>query len=250
MNGFWVILAFAAVIVIGIAVAAVQHFQEQERRKQWHAVADTKGFRFSAEADPTLLIAVDHFHLFSQGRSRKIINVMRTDIDDIAVSIFDYKFTTSSGKHSQTHRQTVALFESEQIRLPRFTLRPEDLFHKIGSLLGYQDIDFEAHPEFSGAYLLQGNDKARIREVFTDTVLSYYAQRGGLCTEGKGQQIVYYRADQKIAPERIETFLKQGLDVVDLFCEKDDVLEDMDLLDRVLEEAQSVIENLESNDGD
>jgi hypothetical protein len=154
MEGFWILLVFVAVIVIVIAAAVGQHLQEQERRKRWLAVAETKGFRFSAEADPALLGAVGHFHLFSQGRARKITNVIRTDVDDVDVSIFDYRFTTGSGKHSHTHRHTVALFESDRLRLPRFTLRPEGLFHKLGSFLGYQDIDFEAHPAFSDAYLL------------------------------------------------------------------------------------------------
>jgi hypothetical protein len=275
MDSFWIILVFAAFVAIGIAVAIGQHLQEQERQKQLHAVAETKGWRFSAEVNPTLLTTLGHFHLFSQGRSRRIVNVMRTDVEDIAVSIFDYRFTTGSGKQSHTHRQTVALFEAEQIRLPRFTLRPEGLFHKLGSFLGYQDIDFAGHPSFSDAYLLQGGDEARIREVFTDTVLSYYARRADLCTEGQGQQIVYYRADQQIAPGGIETFLKQGLDAVDLFCEKDDALrdgaqvadvreddlqedsvreddaqEDTDLMDRFLVDAQAVLESLESTDGD
>lgn len=250
MEGFWVLLVIMAFIVIVAAAVVVQHLREEERRQQWLAVAERKGFRFSAEADPTLWAAVGHFQLFSQGRSRKITNVLRTDVDDTAVSIFDYQFTTGSGKHSHTHRQTVALLESERTRLPRFTLRPEGLFAKLGSLLGYQDIDFETHPAFSDAYLLQGEDKTRIREVFTDAVLSYYAGRGGLCTEGNGQQIVCYQADRQIPPERIEPFLKQGLDVVGLFCEKRDPLEDLDLLDRVLEEAQAVLEGAEPGDGD
>jgi hypothetical protein len=238
-----------AAIVIAIAIVVGQHLQEEERRRQWLAVAETKGFRFSAEADPALWTAVAPFHLFSQGRSRKIVNVMRTDVDDVSVSLFDYRFTTGSGRHSHTHRQTVALLESERIRLPRFTLRPEGLFHKLGSFLGYQDIDFEAHPQFSDAYLLQGDDEASIREVFADPVLSYYAVRGGLCTEGNGHQVVYYRADRQIPPERIEAFLEEGLGIVRLFCEKDDAPEEMDRLDRFLQDAQSVVESLASNSG-
>ena len=247
MGVFVAVLVFVIVIALVIIIVVGQHLQEQNRRKQWLDVAERKGLRFSAEVDPALLAAVGHFHLFSQGRSRKITNVLQTDADDIAVKIFDYRFTTGSGKHSHTHRQTVALFESERIRLPRFTLRPEGLFDKLGGFLGRQDIDFQHHPGFSDAYLLQGEDEARIRELFTDGVLSYYAGRGGLCTEGKGQQVVYYRADRQITPAGINAFLRQGLDVVDLFCEKQDAVEDIDALDRVLAEAQAALGSLDSS---
>jgi hypothetical protein len=86
--------------------------------------------------------------------------------------------------------------------------------------------------------------------VFTDAVLSYYVERGGLCTEGSGQQMVYYRAERQIVPERIETFLEQGLDLVGLFSGKGEAPEDIDRLDRVLEEAQSALQSLESSTGD
>jgi hypothetical protein len=244
MDWFWSIAFIVAVAVIAIAVVVGQQLQEQERRKRLQAVAAERGFSFSAEAEPGLLPTLAGFHLFSQGRSRRIMNVMRTNVEGINVSLFDYKYTTSSGKHSHTHRQTVLLFESEKIRLPRFTLRPEHMFHKLGSFLGYQDIDFEARPKFSDNYLLQGDDEARIREVFREPVLAYYAEHSGLCTEGNGQQLLYYRADERIEPGWIEDFMQWGLDVVDLFCEKDDALEDVDLLDLVLEDAQSALENL------
>lgn len=248
MDGFWMIVTLVALVGLMIVVVVVQYSQEQERQKQLRAVAHRQGYRFSAAADPALLAALSHFHLFSQGRSRKISNLLQKEVEDIAVSIFDYRFTTGGGEHSHTHRQTVALFRAEQLRLPGFTLRPEGVLDKLGSFVGYQDIDFEAHLEFSDTYLLRGVDEARIRETFTDTVLAYYAGRGGLCTEGNGQQIIYYRASQQVAPESIARFLGQGLEVVKLFYDREDVPEDVDLLERLLDDAQAVIESLESND--
>jgi hypothetical protein len=249
VEKYWVLFMILAGVVIAVAALAGQYLREEEMRKRWRAVADREGFSFLAEGDAALWHAVDRFPLFSRGRARKMTNVLRKNVEGRAVWIFDYRFTIGSGKHSHTHRQTVAVFESEQNRLPWFTLRPEGLFAKLGSFLGQQDIDFERHPAFSDAYLLQGEDEARIRKVFTDRVLSYYAGRSGLCTEGGGPRIVCYRAGQRIAPERVDAFLRQGLEVVDLFWAKEEAPQDLDGLDRVLAEAQSVLGGLAASRG-
>jgi hypothetical protein len=249
MEGYWILFIFMAFAFIVIALVVMQYQQEQARRQRWLAVAETKGFRFSAEADPALLGAVGHFHLLSQGHSRKMTNVIRADVVDVAVSIFDYRYTTGSGKHSQTHLQTVALFEADRLRLPRFALRPEGWFHKVGDFFGYRDIDFDAYPAFSDTYLLRGEDEAQIRELFAPTVLSYYEGHSGLCTEGSGRQLLYYRAGRRIVPEEIEPFLQQGLDIVALFSGQDQAPQAIAGLDHVLEEAQAALQSLKTSTG-
>ena len=42
------------------------------------------------------------FHLFSQGRSKKIRNLMRGTVRDSNLSIFDYQYTVGAGKHQHT----------------------------------------------------------------------------------------------------------------------------------------------------
>jgi len=46
--------------------------------------------------------------------------------------------------------------DCNKLKLPFFELKPENTFHKIGQVFGYQDIDFEAFPNFSKGYLLRG----------------------------------------------------------------------------------------------
>lgn len=236
--GFVIILA---VLIIAITIGLVAHYREKQRTEELLATADSLGFSFSPEAEPSLLGTLSHFHLFSQGRGRKIKNVMRKRMAGVEVVLFDYQYTTGSGKHSSTHYQTVALFESQRLQLPDFTLRPEDVFHKIGGFFGYQDIDFEAHPAFSDTYLLQGRDEAQIRAVFTAEVLSYYVQHWRACTEGSEQQLVYYRDHQRETPARMQGFLDRGLSVLGLFVSKDDVRDD---LDDVLDGLDDVFDDL------
>jgi hypothetical protein len=243
MSGvLFLLLVFMAIGVVIYLIARTA--LEQQRLEQLRAVARRMGFSFSAQAEPSLWGRVESFHLFSQGRSRRVHNVMRRQIHDIDVTLFDCKYTTGSGKHSHTHYRTVMLFETARLKLPRFTLRPEGFFHRVANKLGSQDIDFEAHPVFSDDYLLQGPDEARIRHLFDDEALLYYTRHQGLCSEGDGQRLVFYRGSRRVEPEGMEDLLQQGLDVLDVFMEKEGVLVGVPLLetdvDRAMDELLAV----------
>jgi len=218
----WIFFFIVAVVAVVALIAVASYYQEKQRREQMQDVAARMGFSFSPEGEAGLRERLGRFYLFSQGRSRKMRNVMRGEIHGVAVTLFDYQYTTSSSKHNNTHRRTVLLFETERLRLPFFTLRPQSLFHKFAAAFGYGDIDFQAHPVFSDAYLLQGSDESRIRDLFGEEVLSYYERRRNLCTEGAGQQLVFYRGNRREEPGSMEGFLEQGLEVLDLFMESEE----------------------------
>ena len=223
MSGLFVLVLFFMVIGLVIYVL-VRAAQEQQRGERSSVVAGRMGFSFSAQAEPGLWSLVEGFCLFSQGRSRRIHNVMHRQIHDIDVTMFDYRYTTQSGKHNHTHHRSVLLFETERLDLPRFTLRPKHFFHRIANALGWQDIVFKAHPVFSESYLLQGQDEERIRYIFDEEALLYYTRHPDLHTEGQGQRLVFCRGGRRVDPQGMEAFLQQGLDILDVFMEKDGVL--------------------------
>jgi len=49
----------------------------------------------------------------------------------------------------------------------RFTVYRKGLFSELGKLLGVQDIEV-GDPEFDEAFIVQGTDESRVRELFTD----------------------------------------------------------------------------------
>jgi len=221
------ILLFAG---IGALMFVIVRAAEQQRRDQLQAVAGRMGFAFSAGADAGLLGRVSDFALCSKGMWRTVDSVMQRRIHDIDVTLFDYRYTTSSGKHHRTHSQTVALFETDRLRLPRFALCPQHFFHRIASALGSQDIDFEAHPVFSESYRLQGADEEAIRRLFDEEALLYYTRHPDLHTEGDGRRLIVYRGRSRVEPQQMEAFLEQGLDVLDAFMEKQSALDGVALL--------------------
>jgi hypothetical protein len=232
------------VAIVVAVIAAASYYQEKQRREQMQAVAARMGFSFSAEGEAGLRESLGHFHLFSQGRSRKTRNVMRREIHGVAVVLFDYQYTTNSSRHSNIHRQTVLLFETERLRLPFFTLRPQGLFRKLAAAFGYGGLDFPAHPVFSDVYLLKGSDESRIRDLFSGEALSYYERRSNLCTEGAGQQLVFYRGNGREDPGSMDGFLEQGLEVLDLFLESEEAPDTPPSRDVDLDQAEALDEVL------
>jgi len=210
VGGFFAFVAF--IIIMSI------HF-DRKRTKAFQAVAASMNFTFSDKASTALLGPAHSFHLFSQGHSKKLKRVMKGVANEIDVKIFDYQYTTGHGKNSHTYIQTVILFTSDRLQLPEFTMRPENVFHKIGGAFGYQDIDFDRNPAFSKNYLLRGPSERSIRETFTQDVLSYFESQKGICVEGKGNIVVFYRASKKVPPHHVATLLREGFSIFGLFAQ-------------------------------
>ncbi len=221
----WAIpLVIIGLILVGLLILRAQKLSEQ-RLKKLKDFAEQMGMEFSAKGDSALLESLSAFDLFSQS-GVKITNVLHGDSEqlgygeDFEVRILEHIY--SSGE--STISQTVICFRSPQLSLPDFSMRPEHFFHRIGSVLGYQDIDFESHPtavEFSKKYLLRGKDEQKIRALFTDTVLTFFAAHPDrVLLEGSDDQLILYRSGIRIEPENIPAFMKEGFEVFRLFARK------------------------------
>ncbi len=215
---FFIPLLIAGVIVI----IGIGWYRGKKRTEALESTARSLMFSFSKRPKGFLLPSLSHFNLFSRGSSKKILNVMNGSVRDVDVTIFDYKYTTGSGNSSNVRRQTVALFKSNELQLPYFTLQPEsrfdNLFDKVGSVLGrQQDIDFNSHPAFSSQYRLVAPDEQACRDVFTGRILAHYDKRVGLCTEADPDNLIFYRFNQKVLADDIRSFLDEGIGIFNLF---------------------------------
>lgn len=213
------LIVLGGIALIAIVIYIIWYYNRQ-RTKALKLMAESLNFTFAEKCDKSLMNTIGTFHLFSQGYSRRISNVLTGKFNLIPVTIMDYKYTTGGGKSSHTWYQTVLFIESDKLWLPRFVLRPENLFDKIGSVFGKKDINFETAPIFSKRYLLRGDDEQSIRSLFNEQVLEYYEQHPGVSTEGDGVKLIYYRTSKRIPPDRIQAFLQEGYDVFNLLKTK------------------------------
>jgi hypothetical protein len=220
MNAIFPLLPFVLIVAIGgliIGAIAWSVRAERKRTAEMQQVAASMGLPFYETGNPALVSELSAFQLFSRGHAKRTKNMIHGETDEVELGIFDYQYTTGSGKNSHTWRQTVVYFHASDLNLPQFALRPEGLFDKLGGVFGFQDIDFVSHPTFSGKYVLRGADEERIRAAFHDGVLAHFASQSGVSVEADGQRLIYYRAGRLTTPQQVRQLMEEGFQVYTLF---------------------------------
>lgn len=204
-----------AVFVIGLIIYAVLKY-EKTRRQGLQDFALKAGFSFTRDFEPDEELR--DFNIFRKGHARKARNLVSGSRGGVAYRIFDYRYRVGGGNNSHTYHQTVAFARLKQAALPGFYLTPEHLFHRLGEKLGMQDIDFEHFPEFSGLYLLRGEDEAAIRQVFKPYILDYFRNRKLKATiEARDNRLIYYKRGKRVKPADMAANFDQFRQLVALF---------------------------------
>ena len=211
-----ILIGVGVILIVGIIIY-IFWLSEKKRSQQLSAIAASLKLNFSHKDNSALFDRMNKLHLFSVGRSKKIKNLMEGEANNAELAIFDYQYTTGGGENSHTYRQSVFCIWSPKLYLPQFSMRPEGIFHKIGGAFGYQDIDFDSHPEFSKKYLLRGDNEASIRQLFNNNVLTNIESQQKISIEGGGNQLVFYK--KRIKPDDIESFMDEGFRFFKLFLE-------------------------------
>jgi hypothetical protein len=91
--------------------------------------------------------------------------------------------------------------------LPAFEVRPEHFFHKIGGMLGMQDINLPNRPVFSSKFLLRSPDEAAVRELFGDAICDLLEKHLKLSVEAADHYMIVYQASRRPKPEQLAAFL-------------------------------------------
>lgn len=207
MNILVPILVLGGFTALIVWIAVVGRRQERQRRVGMQAAATAMGFRYEEQSE---LWRELELPLFRQGHSQKASSVMTGETAGHPVTVMDYQYTIGHGKNRHTNVQTVTLFHTLGRGLPAFDLAPEHIFHKIGQVFGYQDIDFDSSEEFSKQYLLRGEDESAIRAAFGPTVLAFLTGEPGWSVQVRGEKLAAYRRG-RCEPAQIPAFLADCL---------------------------------------
>jgi hypothetical protein len=212
-----IVVVSIVLLIIGFGIY-FGHKYEKERTARFEAIALEMGLQFFPEGESAVISQFSSTHLFQQGRRRKFRNMICGDTDALKLAVFGYQYTVGNGKNSHTHHQSVMAFQSSSLELPEFELRPEHFFHKIGKALGYQDINFDAHPVFSKQFILRGPDEQAIRLFFTPERLKALESRPGISIESGKTFLVFYRQRKRVKPEELRAFMQEGFEIHKVIC--------------------------------
>jgi len=218
---FPVLFMFVFLGVIILVPIFTRLRKRKKRTQQLQATAAQLGWNFAASAPLNMIPGLERFALFNDGQQgRQIKNFMYGEASGIKAAVFDYLYLGgfSVGRRGRNiYATSVVYLETPYLRVPYFTLRPENFLTKIFTGFGYQDIDFGQRPEFSRQYILRGQDEQAIRQTFNDRLLSFYETYPGTCTDGGGNQLFVYRDGYRFQPQEIQSYVGLGLSVLNLF---------------------------------
>lgn len=189
-----VLVLLGIVVAIGGMLLVAQFHRERkaERTLEMQAVAARLGWPLTADASFDNVPAVRRFELFARGHHRQLRNFMSGLCGSHHVAVFDYEYATGVDRSSQQWLQTVVNVHTPGVDYPRFELCPEQMIHRIGSLVGHQDIDLARHPDFSRAYLLRGPDEAAIRRAFVPGVVDLIEGNPYVHAEASGPDLFFW----------------------------------------------------------
>lgn len=167
------------------------------RDEQFRAWAEANGFRFHEEIPAELPSpGLKGMGLFRRGGNPSYHRVLSRENGPRGEYLFDFSYVVSNGKSSSTVWHTVAAYRIRGWNIPAFELKPENLAHKIGSLMGYQDIDFAESPKFSANYLLRGEDEDAIRETMGTAFLDYLGANPDWQIDARGDWMFLYKRNE------------------------------------------------------
>jgi hypothetical protein len=213
----YIVIAISVTLSIVVGVSVYQARMQRKRREAIEQFAQELGLTFSAEDTEQFRSRMLDFQLFKEGRAQRVYNLLRAEAEGVRMSVFDYQFTTGSGKHQQTHRQTILAVESNELHMPPMSLRQENFFDTIASAFGFRDIDIDGQPEFSRRFMLKSPNEELTRKLFDAEVCEYFVTRRDVLFEASRNRLAVYRRGKIVKPELLKALLADGLQLFNLF---------------------------------
>lgn len=213
----WLPLLGIGIVAIAIIVAISAYFS-RKRTHAMNASALAMGFNFEGNDKskaPNLATT-----LFTKGSGKAFRNIMKRRSGGVDVTLFDYSYVTSDGRNAQTHAQTVASYSKPGLGMPQFELQPKGIMGKIVDALSHKNMNFDSHPEFSRRYQVRSPEQERARDLFTPALLSFLESldpKSHWSLEGAEDTAIVFRANKRVKPEELRTFLEETSSLADSF---------------------------------
>ncbi len=205
-----------------------------ERSAAFRQLAQERGMSFFEKDVFGLVSQLQAFELFQLNRGSRwdrmgpITNVLRGQVGDADVYLFDYVYVVSTGKSTHEVRQTVFFANDKSWYLPNFRLKPETWWHKVLQKIGVRaDIDFPDSPNFSNRFWLTGEFEDIIRKKFGGDLQGFLTERPPVHLEGCNYYLIAYKPGKALNADEAQAFFEHCCQITKLLQEKDNV----DLLD-------------------
>ena len=235
----WIILILIVVSIIWSVIKG------RKRAREIRNAGASLNLREATKSDKKVLQdSIGQSRLFTDGSSWPK-TVLVGDVNGVRFTLADYNFHRGTTK-SKTKETTLLTIQSNSLRLPPFTLMPSGwLIDSLSSMVGYRDINFDSHPQFSKQYLMrafdeddQSNEFSRyeeasssafkeganeqvVRELFGHELLDVLETNSGVSLDGRGNQFILRRfTNQRIPADDLTAFVELGVKILSLLSTK------------------------------
>ena len=199
--------------IVPISFAAI--WFGKQRVKKMAQIADAMNFAFLPNLTPSSVRAIAPFWLFKQGHSQKAYNAMQGRVGDCDVLLFEYSYTTGSGKSQNTTQLTAVVLFDGAASVPDFQLAPRTFFDKIVALFSHNSVEIEDAGDFSRRCKLMGPNESALRETFHPDLVQHLGKDGRWFIEVLDGQMLAYRK-VRLAPDKCPGLVTDALEVRDL----------------------------------
>jgi len=190
------------IIVLVLALIALMWWLgarfERQRREAFQAWAAARGLRYSREGPGGAPNSVGGYELLERGGHHDCTNLVTGAGPSGAITVFDWRYTTGSGKSRKIHHRT-AVHLRPSCRLGGLRIREEGLFDRLAELVGFNDIDFES-AEFSRAFHVSAEDRRWAYDVITAENMENLLRLPRFCLEMRGNGILLWRENGRLSP--------------------------------------------------
>ncbi|MFA5795468.1 MAG: hypothetical protein WC980_10445 [Candidatus Brocadiia bacterium] len=165
-------------IIIGVIVGIIGllilygYYLGLKRRNEMTALSLKLNLPYLSEKSADHHLKYAPISIFQKGHSQKAANIIGGQKDGLYTELFDYQYTTGSGKNQSTHHFSICILTLPQ-SFKYIHIRSEGLFDKLASLVGFNDLDFNQYPEFSKRFWVKSADEEFARVFVSSEIMQF-----------------------------------------------------------------------------
>ncbi|MBL8066935.1 MAG: DUF3137 domain-containing protein [Armatimonadetes bacterium] len=181
-------IVFGAIVVL---VIVAQYLNEKSKSERFFRLAQSLGLSYVPSLEggtgglfetlfnqysATTSFVAKYEGFAPMGRPRdRVRHIFSGHKGEMGVEVFQYQYTTSSGKNSSTHYYSVAsaTFGSA---LPAMSVSPEGFADRFIKFFGGQDIQFESN-EFNERFVVTGADEQAVHAILHPQMMQWIMDR-------------------------------------------------------------------------
>ncbi len=214
--------------ILGLIYGLIQDFRETRSAEAEDALRQLVAQTVRAETQappppPCLGLAENATEFFRGSHSVEVRSQSPAPVKDIRFTVAElaisHEHEHDGRAEIRTELQTVAFYESSELRFPGFSLSPRGFLQNLfARTLGAEDIRFPAQEEFSRAYLLSASIPENTRRLFDYApLLGALARRPGLHIASQVNALIIYQDGTAFHGATLEGFIKEAAEILRLF---------------------------------